>query len=62
MSPEIISIKKDFWGQQKTTEIIWKYKERQMVNFIIDNRFHSEQEIYEYLNKLIKLNPLQYEN
>tara|TARA_R110000868_G_C10404783_1_gene721727 strand:- start:293 stop:466 length:174 start_codon:yes stop_codon:yes gene_type:complete len=41
---------------KKVTEVNWKYKDRQKVNYLIDDNFFEEKEIIEYLNKLINEN------
>ena len=38
---------------KKVTEVNWKYKDRQKVNYLIADNFFEEKEIIEYLNKLI---------
>lgn len=41
---------------KKVTEVNWKYKDRQKVNYLIDDNFFEEKEIIEYLNTLINEN------
>ena len=41
---------------KKVTEVNWKYKDRQKVNYLIDDNFFEEKEIMEYLNTIINEN------
>ena len=52
MDIKIISIIKGNWGQQKTMEVISKYKDRQRFNFIICDEYFSEEYILDYLKQI----------
>ena len=52
MDIKIISIIKGNWGEQKTMEVISKYKDRQRFNFIICDEYFSEEYILNYLKQI----------
>jgi hypothetical protein len=37
---------------KKVTEVNWKYKDTQKVNYIIDDIYFEEKDILKYLNKI----------
>lgn len=52
MDIKIISIIKGNLGEQKTMEVISKYKDRQRFNFIICDEYFSEEYILDYLKQI----------
>jgi ribosomal protein L1 len=52
MKIKIISIIKSEFGNLKSTEVIWKYKKRQQVNFIVGDEHFTEEEIINYLESI----------
>ena len=54
MSIKIISIERSEFGGKILITVIWKYKNRQPINYIITDEDFTEEQIIDYLKKLIK--------
>jgi len=52
MEIEIRSINKTQFSGKILIEVIWKYKERHQVNYIITEEDYSEEQIINYLKNL----------